>query len=203
MTEEVLGTKSAFTVICKELQKDDKTRYTTAIGLRCMLSSQCLARSPLAFDTKRKITALLRRDKLFDDAAQMARNLIASDEDSPEVKSDEVRDRAVELAHVFMDIGELEEAKELCRKRMGNAVAWDGLIGHEYHDQRTRYALKDLAKIEEDWGNLKYSAIWLGHAADLAKLVQETPIVLIHILDKLDRTLRLCGQVDEAGATLR
>lgn len=80
--------------------------------------------------------------------------------------------------------------------RLGRAVATDGLIGHEYQDSRPIWALEDLAKIEELLGALDRSAVWLPHAADLAKVVREPSIALTHIFDKLERSLRLCGKDD-------
>lgn len=203
MAEEAHGPEYSITVICKELQKDEDTRHTTELALSCMLDSMSLAGSRLKFDIKRSIIALLRRDHAQRDALQLARDLVVSSKKTPKRKPDEVRDADMELAHVHMDIGNFNEAKELCRARVGKAVARDGLIGHVHHDRRAIIALEDLAKIEEQFGELGNSATWLGHAAEVAKEVEGPSITLTHILDKLDRALRRGGRLYEAEATAR
>lgn len=50
--------------------------------------------------------------------------------------------------------------------RVDRALAWDGFIGHEYHDGRAISALEDLAKMEEELGAWKNSATWLVHALE-------------------------------------
>ena len=97
---------------------------------------------------------------------------------------------------MYVDNGHFEPAKDPCMSRLGRAVARHGLVGHEYQDSRTIWALEDLAKIEELLGALDRSAVWLPHAADLAKVVREPSIALTHIFDKLLRSLRLCGKDD-------
>ena len=203
MTEEAFGHDSTLNVICKELQKDEDSRYGTETALRCMLGSMHLARSPSQFATEREIIALPRRDKSFDDATQMAESLYQSSQTSARPKLDEIRNAAMELAHAYMDIGRFDDAKALCMIRVGKAVARDGLIGHEYHDRVTLYALEDLAKIEEESGALKESTVWLGEAAQLARAIKGPSIALTHILDKLVRALRLCGREGDAEATIQ
>ncbi len=203
MAEETFGHDNSITVICKELQKDEGSRNSTETALRCMLGSMHLARSPAAFDTERAIITILRRDKSFDDAVRMAENLVRSIDASAKPKSEEIRNAAKELVHVYMDIGRFDDAKVFCMTRVGKAVARDGLVGHEYHDRRTVSALEDLAKIEEELGALGLSATWLGHAADLARVIQGPSIAMTHILDKLVRALRLCGRYNDAEVTIR
>ena len=203
MTEEAFGRDHTLTIICKELQKDEDSRFSTEMALRCMLASMHLARSPSKFATERDIIALLRRDKAFDDAARMADRLYQSSQTGVSPKLDEIRNAAMELAHVYMDIGRFEDAKVLCMVRVGKAVARDGLVGHEYHDKGVLYALEDLAKIEEECGDLELSTVWLGQAADLASDIKGPSITLTHILDKLVRAYRLCGNNGEAEATIR
>ena len=165
MTEEAFSHDSTLNVICKELQKAEDSRYSTETALRCMLGSMHLARSPSQFALEREIIALLHRDKAFDGAPQMAENLFQSSQTGARPKLDEIRNAAMELAHVYMDIGRFDDAKALCMIRVGKAVARDGLIGHEYHDRVTLYALEDLAKFEEESGALKESMVWLEEAA--------------------------------------
>ena len=203
MAEEAFGHDNTITVMCKELQKDQDSRNSTEMALRCMLGSMHLARSSSVFNTERAIIALLRRDKAFDDAAQMAENQVRSCNTSAKTNSEETRKAAKELAHIYMDTGRLGDAKALCMTRVGKAVAHDGLIGHQYHDRITVSALEDLAKIEEESGSLEQSATWLSHAADLAKVIKGPPIELTHILDKLVRALRLCERYDDAEVTIR
>ena len=203
MTEEAFGHDNKLTVICKELQKDEDSRYSTETALRCILDSMHLARSPSQFATEREIIALLRRDKAFDDATQMAESLYQSSQTGAKPKLDEIRSAAMELAHIYMDIGRFDDARGLCMIRVGKAVARDGLIGHEYHDSGVLYALEDLAKIDEESGALKESTVWLGEAAHLARAIKGPSIALTHILDKLVRALRLCGRDGDAEATIR
>ena len=206
MTEEAFGRDNVLTVICKELQKDEDSRFSTETALRCMLASMHLARSPSKLATERDIIALLRRDKAFDDAVQMADRLYQSSQTGASPKLDEIRNAAMELAHVYMDIGRFDDAKDLCMVRVGKAVAQDGLVGHEYHDKGALYAYEDLAKIEEESGMvgaLERSTVWLGQAAHLASDIKGPSITLTHILDKLVRAYRLCKKYGEAEATIR
>ena len=203
MAEEALGHDNTFTTICRELQKDEDPRNNTEMGLRCMLSSMQLESSPLAFDIEREIIALLRRNKAFDDAIPMAESLVHFNNSSVKPRSEEKRKADKELAHIYMDIGRLEDAKILCLRRVGNAVARDGLIGHEYHDRITLSALEDLAKIEEESGAMENSATWLQHAAYLAKDIKGPSPTLTHILDKLMKALIYCGRSDDAGTLSR
>ena len=203
MTQEAFGRDNNLTVICKELQKDEDSRHSTEMALRCMLASMYLARSPSRSATEREIIALLRRDKAYDDAAQMANSLYESSHSGARQNLDEIRNAAKELAHVYMDIGRFDDARELCMVRVGPAVSRDGLIGHEYHDKGVLYALEDLAKIEEESGALERSTVWLGQAADLVRDIKGPSIALTHILDNLVRALRLCGRDEDAEATIR
>ena len=203
MAAEALGHDNTITVICKELQKDEDSRYSTEMALRCMLGSMHLARCPSMSGTERAIIALLRRDKAFDDALRMAHNLVRSSNANARPKSEEIRDAAKELAHVYMDMGRFKEAKALCMTRVGEIVARDGLIGHEYRDSRTMSALEDLAMIEEELGRSDLSATWLQHAAELAKLIKGRSIALTHILDKLARALWSCDRYDDAEVLMR
>lgn len=203
MAAEALGRDNTITIICKELQKDEDSRYSTEMALRCMLGSMHLTRSPSMPGTERAIIALLRRDKAFDVAVRMADNLVRSSNANARPKSEEIRDAAKELAHVYMDMGRFEEAKALCMTIVGKAVARDGLIGHEYGDRRTMSALEDLAKIEEELGRSDLSATWLQEAVELASLIKGRSIALTHILDKLARALWSCDRYDDAEVLMR
>ncbi len=49
---------------------------------------------------------------------------------------------------------------------------------------------------------LDLSAIWLGHAVDLARAIRGPSIEVTHILDKLVGVLRACGRYDDAEVTI-
>ena len=200
MVKENLGHKHSITLICQQLLKDQATRNTTELALRVMHSLMVGAGSSMAFNTERSIITLLRRDRELHSASQSASALLASSNTASGPGSAKVRDAAMEMAHVCMDKGALEDletAKNLCMTRVGSAVARDGFIGHQYHDRRTVWALEDLAKIEELLGAYDRSATWLGHAAEISKHVGD-PLTMTHILDKLERALRLCGRHEDA-----
>ncbi len=91
------------------------------------------AHDSLAFQTERAIIALLRRDGCLDDAARKARTLLSITESAPDPDYRRTREAAQELAHVYMDTGQLNEAKGLCMICVGRAVSWDGgMIGAFY-----------------------------------------------------------------------
>ncbi|MCJ1437643.1 hypothetical protein MMC27_007030 [Xylographa pallens] len=168
----VLGPHHLLTTICHQLLFDNDTRHATETALSCLHSSLVLAHDSLAFQTERAIIALLRRDGCLDEAARKARTLLFITESAPDPDSRRTREAAQELAHIYMDTGQLNEAKGLCMTCVGRAVSWDGgLIGHEYSDPRTLYALEDLAKIEEQQGHWGNSATWLWEAAELARKI--------------------------------
>ncbi|MCJ1378223.1 hypothetical protein MMC17_001320 [Xylographa soralifera] len=165
-----LGPQHLLTTICHQLLFDNGTRHATETALSCLHSSLVLAHDSLAFQTERAIIALLRRDGCLDDAARKARTLLSITGSAPDPDYRRIREAAQELAHVYMDTGQLNEAKGLCMTCVGRAVSWDGgMIGHEYSDPRTLYALEDLAKIEEQLGYWANSATWLWEAAELAR----------------------------------
>ena len=110
-TEEAFGHDNTLTVMCKELQKDEASRYGTETALRCMLGSMHLARSPSKFATEWEIISLLRKDKAFDDTAQMGEVLYQSSQIGARRKLDEIRNAAGGLAHVYMDIGRFDNAR--------------------------------------------------------------------------------------------
>ncbi len=203
MAKKRLGPEHRVTIMCQQLQKDDDSRNTTEMALSCMYSSMVRFLSPMAFDTERLIIALLRRDKALGAAADKASRLLTSSKIAPTADSIETRKAAMELAHVYMDDGKLKMARELCMRRVGRAVARDGLVGHEYEDSHAIWALEDLAKIEELGGAFDRSAIWLGHAAELAKRVMGPSVGLTHILDKWEKSLRRCGRDEDAEIARR
>ena len=71
MAEESSDGDHTLTVryICKELQKDEDSRFITKTALRCMLASMHLACPPSELATERDIIALLRREKPFSGGA--------------------------------------------------------------------------------------------------------------------------------------
>ena len=92
-----------------------------------------LAHDSLAFQTERAIIALLRRDGCLDNAARKARTLLSITRSAQDPDYRRTREAAQELAHVYMDTGQLNEAKGLCMIRVGRAVSWDGrMIGAFY-----------------------------------------------------------------------
>lgn len=85
------------------------------------------------FQTERAIIALLRRDGCLDDAARKARTLFSTAGSVPDPDSRRTREAAQELAHVYIDTRQLDEAKRLCMICVGRAVSWDGgMIGAFY-----------------------------------------------------------------------
>ncbi|MCJ1226050.1 hypothetical protein MMC12_002699 [Toensbergia leucococca] len=202
-----LGPQHLLATICHQMLFDNDTRHATETALSCLHSSLVLAHDSLAFQTERAIIALLRRDGCLDDAARKARTLFSITRSAPDPDCRRTREAAQELAHVYMDTGQLNEAKELC---------------HEYSDPRTLYALENLAKIEEQLGNWRNSATWLWEAAELARKgfvggggggapeenfggqgAQLGGMEMVHVVDKLRRALRFDGREGDARAAER
>jgi hypothetical protein len=128
-----LGPQHLLTTICHQLLFDNGTRHATETALSCLHSSLVLAHDSLAFQTERAIIALLRRDGCLDDAARKARTLLSITGSAPDPDYRRTREAAQELAHVYMDTGQLNEAKGLCMICVGRAVSWDGgMIGAFY-----------------------------------------------------------------------
>ena len=128
-----LGPQHLLTTICQQLLLDDDTRHATETALSCLHSSLVLAHDPLAFQTERAIIALLRRDGCLDDAARKARTLLSVTGAAPDPGYAKSREAAQELAHVYIDTGQFDEAKKLCMMCVGRAVSWDGgMIGTFY-----------------------------------------------------------------------
>ena len=130
----VLGSQHLLTKICHQLLFDNGTRHATETALSCLHSSLVLAHDSLAFQTERAIIALLRRDGCLDEAARKAKTLLFITRSAPDPDYRLAREAAQELAHVYMDTGQLDEAKGLCMTCVGRAVSWDGgMIGAFLH----------------------------------------------------------------------
>lgn len=193
-----LGPEHSFTIICQQLQHDVDSRYLTQRLLE-MIRDLLEVRSPLvAMETNRSIIALLRRDKACDAAATMAIQQLHSCEQTFERGVVAIRDAQTELAHIYMDTKNWDQAIHLSLSRVGLAVAPDGLIGHEYHDRRAVWAMEDLAKIHEEKGERDRCSTWLTQAAALSAELCGRSIDTTHIVDKLEKSLCQQGRHGEA-----
>lgn len=152
------------TVIVRELQRDNKFRQVTEKALSYVWDSVidqacCVNHPPSAveLEAQTSIIALLRRDNAIDAAGKEAGDLLAHSESHFGRESAEFREAAKELAHVWLDTLELDEAQELSKQRVGRFVSRDGVIGHSFRDSRAMRALEDLAEIERKrrlWRNV-------------------------------------------------
>lgn len=133
------------------------------------------------------LIALLRRDKALLDATNHAKELLSYSENHRPPESAEVRDAARELAHVYMDTGEFEEARELCFRRTGPIVEeTDGRRHFRIYDSRAVWAVEDLAEIEKRECHPENEVKLLVEAAYMSIDNRGSRIAIPHIADKIE-----------------
>lgn len=179
-------------VICHELQQDQHSREVSELALKCMLS---ILRAPgsgsnrdetAAFRLECANITLLRRDGQLSLAAAEAKLLYDRcrwnfQHDDSEQATQQLRKAAAELAHVRMDQrGEhYVEAIDLSLLVLTGMLEPTVAIGGDFPphpsdfasfigDEKSVYALEDLAKIYEELDATDQAIEWLERAEDFA-----------------------------------
>ena len=175
-----LGQSHPITLILTQLESDTGTRYTSQTCLQHLLSllygrrhteEQAEAATPelnlpspapptpndiAAFQTKRQLTILLRRDHDLPESLTLGQNLISS---APTL---EYRAQAmVEVVHILSDMCDYSAALRLCQQVLD---LYKILQGERYPDSRASYAMEAMAELYHFRGDSKEEERWLGEA---------------------------------------
>ena len=175
-----LGQSHPITLILTHLECDTGTRYTSETCLKHLLSllygrrhteKQAEAATPelnlpspapptpndvAAFQTKRQLTILLRRDHDLPESLTLGQNLISS---APTL---EYRAQAmVEVVHILSDMCDYCAALRLCQQVLD---LYKILQGERYPDSRASYAIEAMAELCHFRGDSKEEERWLREA---------------------------------------
>ena len=175
-----LGQSHPITLILTQLESDTGTRYTSETCLQHLLSllygrrhteEQAEAATPelnlpspapptpndiAAFQTKRQLTILLRRDHDLPESLTLGQNLISS---APTL---EYRAQAmVEVVHILSDMCDYSAAIRICQQVLDLYIT---LQGERYPDSRASYAMEAMAELYHFRGDGKEEERWLSEA---------------------------------------
>jgi tRNA threonylcarbamoyladenosine modification (KEOPS) complex Pcc1 subunit len=206
LAREMWTDEHPFAQLIRQLQLDINSREVSEKGLSCLRESVLSElpnvehqRPSVQFEIDLSIITLQRRSKDFDAAARSASALLMCSKEHFGTGSPEARDAAEQLAHIYMDTQKLKEAKILCQERVGR-LTWprDGWMEYEYNDKRAVRAMEDFAEIERKLDQPQNCMPWLKAAAFCAVNIKRPNIVILHIVDKVMESARMCGEGEEA-----
>ena len=204
LAQEKWGKGHPATEILKQLRLDKQSRWVTENALSCLQSTvqgqkrwQKHTGPGIEFDIATAIIALLRRDRDFNAAAYKAEKLLALSEVKYLPESLEVRVAAQELAHIYMDVWQLDDARRMCMKRLGPYERSGDELVYKLQDSHTLWALEDLGEIERKDSQAQIGVPWLISAAELGINLGKSPATVLHMVDKVMDVLKSCGKEDE------
>lgn len=204
LARDFWGETHPFPRLIGQLQLDKSSREVSEKSLSCLRdsviehSADIETQQPsVDFEANMAMIALQRRNKDFSVAAHSARVLLSNSRERFGSGSLETRDAAEQLAHIYMDTQNLDEAKTLCRERVGSAVGSDALIGVGYQDKRAMRAMEDLAEIERKLGQPQKCIPWLIAAARCAVDIKRPDTYIVHLVDKVIESSRMCDRHEE------
>lgn len=201
MAKYKLGSSHPFTTICQQLSHDQKPREVSERVLRFMLDLLICRQGSSAdttIQTQRMLIKSLRRSKDYDGSLRLANELISM---SIQCWGDghlETQRARREVEHVLMDMGEWDQALEVCRSiiHANNNRPWTNT--RLVDDECIVSTMEDLAKIYEHKGDLNLSIEWLLRAATSELTTATGGVAAAHIAEKLLSALRRVGREDEA-----
>jgi hypothetical protein len=188
-----LGILHPVAVILQQLQYDGQSREVSQRCLSYMvevLSSDHKAFHPKAFKAQVSIVRLLRLDYEYDQALMLAQRLWTSAQDQYGRNSWEANTAARQLEHIYIDLGHLYCALDVCFSVVGQDT---GLAEQQFRGQVNEcwvYTMEDIAEIYQKLGNMGLSIAWLKEAEKSARLLGKEWIGAAHIGDKLNSALR-------------
>ena len=200
MAKYKLGSSHPFTIICQQLSHDQKPREVSERVLRFMLDlSICRqgSSSDTTIQTQRMLIKSMRRSKDYDGSLRLAKELISISSQYWGNGHLETQRARREVEHVLMDMGEWDQALEVCLSIIhANNRPWTNTQLIE--DECIVSTMEDLAKIYENKGDLDLSIEWLLRAATSEWTTATGGVATAHIAEKLLGALRRVGREDEA-----
>lgn len=185
-----LGINHPLTIICHQLQMDSDAE-TSVRALRLMIDDlearSCHQKLDL-HQLKRTLVTLLRRKKDYASAGALALSLVNSTLRDFGADNQWARVAETECVHILTDQGRWEEASKLCQ-----AVLESGQreLGDMFPDERSVYAMEDMAEISGQLQLFEQALSWLEKAFDGAMRVWGPDHSTMHISNKLDRVRAL------------
>ena len=179
-----LGTSHPLAIICDQLQRDAEPE-TSVRALQLMINESQTHLSPQTLELyklKRTLTGLLRRKKEYVSAEALCRSLIKSTSGAFGNDSELTRVAMSEYVHILTDQLYYEKALEVARAVLESALRDLGAI---FPDERSIYAMEDMAEICERLGQLDQAIWWLQQAETGALRIWGQEHTTKHIQDKL------------------
>jgi tetratricopeptide (TPR) repeat protein len=183
---EKLGPQHPISSICYRLWMDDGCGEMSMMALQLMLedSEKALTTGDVElFDLKRTLIRLCRRNRDFLKAETLSMSLINAAEDQYGKNEVNTRLAMSELVYVLNDQSKYEEAAGICQD-----VLYRGQqdLGHAFPDERSVYAMEDMAEACENLGRHEDSIFWLRKALNSALEMWSGKASTVHIFDKLE-----------------
>ena len=188
-------------VLCKELQNDGGSQEVSERALSFMidlLTSIHGISYALALKAQTSYICLLRRNKDYARAGNLARRLVSSSNSTFGAQSRPARLAARELEHVLIDEEKWHEALEVCHSIVDQQHSSFQLAEPHRRDECAVYTMEDIAKIYANVGETKSCIAWLTQAANSAWMLWGSCVATRHIVDKLVGALMASGEADEA-----
>ena len=196
-----LGEKHPLTSLTQELQNDRSSGEISVRGLSSMigllslglqLSDKSICRA------QRMLIKLHRRSGRRTEALSIARKLADKLASSHGKDSIQARLAMREVEHVLMDMGEWQQALELCMVIVGQAGPFEGVPEPQCLDDCAAYTMEDIAKIYDNLKDTGSSIKWLEKAVQCEWDLWKDSVATKHTVDKLVAALSRCGRNGEA-----
>ena len=188
-------------VLCRELQNEGGSQEVSERALSSMidlLTSIYGISYALALKAQTSYVCMLRRNKDYARAGNLARRLVSSSNSTSGAQSRPARLAAQELEHVLMDEEKWHEALEVCNSIVDQQQSSHQLAEPRRCDECAIYTMKDIAKIYANVGETKSCIAWLTQAANSAWMLWGSCVATRHIVDKFVGALMASGEADEA-----
>ncbi|KAJ6139937.1 hypothetical protein N7471_006423 [Penicillium samsonianum] len=147
----------------------------------------------------KRLCALLRRSKRYDEALRVANDGVCAIRALLGPGSLQERSLSRQLEHVYMDQCDWTAALSVCFDIVGQRQLDSPNPDPLYHDECAVHTMEDIAKICELGGNMGQAVAWLKQALISGGMTWEgkEPVALSHIHDKLAELLKQMGKEEE------
>lgn len=181
-----LGPDHIFSEICRILCAEEGSDELSITALRAMLDTArriLPCEDPETFELQRTLVRLYRRNREFAQAEELSLSLIESTEGLSGETHVNSRLALTEYVYILNDQGRYEKALNVAEDVLHRAQRG---LGPTYPDERSVYAMEDVAEICDKLGRISDSIDWLRTASRAALELLGNHSATIHILDKLE-----------------
>jgi hypothetical protein len=138
---------------------------------------------PELFELQRTIIRLYRRNREFSKAEELGWSLIESSESLHDKNHVNSRLALSEYVYILNDQKRYDEALNIAEDVLHRGQLD---LGHAFPDERSVYAMEDVAEICDKLGRINDSVDWLRRASRAALSLLGNHTSTVHIWDKLD-----------------